>query len=60
MTDEEESIMENFIKAVEGTKSTAEMEFSNLTVKLPGMSANVAINGKISITMRPVHERTKP
>ena len=57
MADEEEPIMESFVKAIEGTKSTAEFAFDNLTVKLPGMNANVVINGKVSLTARPVHER---
>jgi hypothetical protein len=55
---EEESIMENFISAIEGTKSTAEFEFSELTIKLPGMMANIVINGKVSLSVRPVHERS--
>ncbi|MHB8361632.1 MAG: hypothetical protein ACYDAO_09285 [Thermoplasmataceae archaeon] len=59
MVDEEESMIENFMKAIEGTKSTADVEFEDLTIKLPGMSANMTVNGKISLTMRPVHERTK-
>ncbi len=54
---EEESIVENFIKAVEGTKSTVELVFDNLTIKLPGMNAVFAINGKVNVTARPVHER---
>ena len=56
MGDEEESIMESFVKAIEGTKSTAEFAFDNLTIKLPGMNANVVINGKVSLTARPIHE----
>lgn len=55
---EEESIVESFISAIEGTKSTAEFEFSELTIKLPGMAANITVNGKVSLTVRPVHERT--
>jgi hypothetical protein len=54
---EEESIVENFIKAVEGTKSTVELVFDNITIKLPGMNAVFAINGKLNVTARPVHER---
>ncbi len=54
---EEESIIENFIKAIEGTQSTADFVFDNITIKLPGMNANFIINGKLSMTARPVHER---
>lgn len=57
--DEEESVFESFIAAIEGTKSTAEIVFDSFTVKLPGMKANILINGKISVTARPIHEREK-
>lgn len=54
---EEESIIRSFIDAIEGTKSTAEFSFDNITVKLPGMNSNFVINGKVSLTARPLHER---
>ncbi len=54
---EEESLVEHFIAAIEGTKSTIDLVFDNLTIKLPGMNAVVAINGTLNITARPVHER---
>ncbi|MCL4315171.1 MAG: hypothetical protein M1454_05555 [Candidatus Thermoplasmatota archaeon] len=57
--DEEESIFESFISAIEGTKSTAEIVFDSFAIKLPGMKANVLISGKISVTARPIHEREK-
>jgi len=39
---EEESIIESFIEAIEGTKSTAEFLFEN---------------GKVSVTALPIHTR---
>lgn len=54
---EEESIIQSFIEAIEGTKSTAEFTFDNITIKLPGMNANCVINGKLSVTARPLHDR---
>lgn len=55
--EEEESIIESFLDAIEGTKSTAEFLFTDLTIKIPGMKANVVINGAISISAKPIHER---
>lgn len=55
---EEESIIESFVKVIEGTKSTAEFVFSDLSVKMPGMNASVVINGMVSITARPIHEKS--
>jgi hypothetical protein len=54
---EEESIIESFIEAIEGTKSTAEFLFENLTIKLPGMNTSIIINGKVSVTALPIHTR---
>ncbi len=54
---EEESIIESFVRVIEGTKSTAEFIFSDLSVKMPGMNASVVINGTVSITARPIHEK---
>lgn len=53
---EEESIIESFIKAIEGTHSSAEFSFDNLTVRLSG-TMSLVVNGKVTITARPVHER---
>ncbi|MCL4341365.1 MAG: hypothetical protein M1431_04650 [Candidatus Thermoplasmatota archaeon] len=55
---EEESIIESFVRVIEGTKSTAEFIFSDLSVKMPGMNASVVINGTVSITARPIHEKS--
>jgi hypothetical protein len=54
---QEETLIENFIKAVEGTKSSADMVFEDVTIKLPFLNAAFTINGKVSFTARPVHER---
>ncbi len=56
---EEESIMENFIKALEGAKGSMEFSFTDMTIKLPGMNASVVINGKLDVTAMPVHEKPK-
>lgn len=55
---EEESIIESFIRAIEGTRSSAEFNFDNLTVKLSG-TVSIVVTGKVVVTARPVHEREK-
>ncbi|MCY0852317.1 hypothetical protein [Thermoplasma acidophilum] len=55
----EESLIESFVRALEGTKGTVEFSFDNLSIKLPGMNANVLINGKVNVTAIPVNEKTK-
>ncbi|MFG1450587.1 MAG: hypothetical protein AAE983_08130 [Thermoplasmataceae archaeon] len=55
---DEESIVESFVKVIEGTKSTAEFVFSDLSIKMPGMNASVVVNGTVSVTARPIHDRT--
>lgn len=55
--EEEESIIESFMEAIEGTKSTAEFVFTDLTIKVPGMKANIVINGSVSVSARPIHEK---
>ena len=55
---DEESIIESFVKGIEGTKSTAEFVFTDLSIKMPGMNASVVVNGTVSVTARPIHERT--
>ncbi len=57
---EEESLIESFLEAIEGTKSTAEFVFSDLSIKMPGMNASIVINGKVSVTARPLHDSDKP
>lgn len=54
---EEESLIESFVRVIEGTKSTAEFVFTDLKIKMPGMDASVVINGSVSVTARPIHER---
>jgi len=55
---EEESIIESFIKAIEGTQSSAEFNFDDLTVKLSG-TVSIIVSGKVTVTARPVHDREK-
>ena len=55
---DEESIIESFVKVIEGTKSTAEFVFTDLSIKMPGMNASVVVNGTVSVTARPIHDRT--
>ncbi len=57
---EEENMITDIIKAIEGTKSTAELSFEDLSLKLPGMKLGVVITGKVSFTAKPIHERTSP
>ncbi len=54
----EESIIESFIRAIEGTQSSAEFSFDNLTVRLSG-TMSVVVTGKVTVTARPVHDREK-
>lgn len=54
---EEESIIDSFVRVIEGTKSTAEFVFTDLKIKMPGMDASVVINGAVSVTARPIHEK---
>ena len=53
---EDESIIESFIKAIEGTQSSAEFNFDNLTVRLSG-TVSIVVNGKVTVTARPIHDR---
>jgi|YelNatPaOPRAMG01_1025707.scaffolds.fasta_scaffold04733_15 hypothetical protein len=55
---EEESIIESFIRAIEGTQSSAEFSFEDLTIRLSG-TVSVVVNGRVTITARPVHDREK-
>ena len=55
---EEESIIESFIRAIEGTQSSAEFNFDNLTVKLSG-TVSIVVSGRVIVTARPVHDREK-
>ena len=56
---EEEFIIENFIKALEGAKGSMEFNFKEMSIKLPGMNANVVISGTLDVTAMPVHEKAK-
>ncbi len=56
---ETDSFVSSIIRAVEGTKSTAEISFENLKVKLPGVSSYIEITGKVTFTARPVHEKIR-
>ncbi len=51
---EEESWISSIIKAIEGTKSTAEITFDNLSVKIQGTSTAIIITGKITFTAYPL------
>ncbi len=55
---EEESIIESFIRAIEGTQSSAEFNFDNLTVKLSG-TVSIVVSGRVIVTARPVHDRER-
>lgn len=56
----EESIVAGFIKAIEGgTKSTAEIVFDNLTIKIQGTNTSIIINGRISFTAVPLQSQQK-
>ncbi len=54
---EEESLISGFIRAIEGTKSTAEIEFKDLAVKIQGTSAAVVISGKVNFTAYPLQSK---
>ncbi|WP_393972047.1 hypothetical protein OXIME_000650 [Oxyplasma meridianum] len=56
---EEESLIENILKALEGSKGSLEFVFTDISIKLPGMNANLVINGKLGVTAMPVHEKPK-
>ncbi|MFP3262730.1 MAG: hypothetical protein RXP28_07910 [Nitrososphaeria archaeon] len=51
---QEESWITSIIKAIEGTKSTAEVTFDNLSIKIQGTSTEIVINGKITFTAYPI------
>lgn len=53
---EEKNVIEAFVEAVEGTKSTVEFNFEDLNIKVPGMQWNIVINGKITVLAKPMHE----
>ena len=55
----EESFVAGFIKAIEGTRSTAEIVFDNLTIKIQGTNTSIVINGKISLTVVPLQSQQK-
>jgi len=57
MGEEEESLIESFVKVIEGTKSTAEFTFTDLKIKMPGMNASVVVNGSVSVMARPIHDK---
>lgn len=54
---DETNIITDIIKAIEGTESSAELSFDELSVKLPGMRVGVVVSGKVSFTAKPVHSR---
>ncbi len=56
---EEESLIESFLDAIEGTKSSAEFSFQELSIKLPGMNANIVVNGTVTVLVRPIHDKDK-
>ena len=56
---EEESLIENFLKALEGAKGSVEFVFTDISIKMPGMNASMVINGKLDVTAMPVHEKPK-
>ena len=51
-----ETLIETFLKAVENTKSTTEMNFDNLELGIPQMKIKFVLNGKISLDVRPLHD----
>ena len=55
----DETTIENIVRTLEGRNSTAELEFNDLTLRLPFINTGFVINGKISFTAKPVHERHK-
>ena len=58
MADEkkDETIIESFLRAVENTKSTTELNFDNLEVGISSIQTKITVTGKISIVVRPMHE----
>lgn len=58
MADErkEETIIESFLKAVENTRSTTELNFDNLEVGISSLQTKITVTGKISVVVRPMHE----
>ncbi len=51
---EEVSWITSIIKAIEGTKSTAEITFDNLSIKIQGTSTSIIITGKVTFTAYPL------
>lgn len=52
----QETMIESFLRAVENTKSTTELNFENLEVSISSLQTKVNITGKISVVVRPMHE----
>lgn len=52
----EETLIENFLRAVENTKSTTELNFDNLELVIPQVNIKFVVNGKVSLDVRPIHD----
>ncbi len=52
----DETIIESFLRAVENTKSTTELNFDKLEVGISSIQTKITVTGKISIVVRPMHE----
>lgn len=54
--EKEETLIENFLKAVENTKSTTDLSFDNLELGVPQINIKFILNGKVSLDVRPLHD----
>lgn len=52
----EETLIENFLKAVQNTKSTTDLNFDKLELGIPQINLKLVVNGKVSLDVRPLHD----
>lgn len=50
----EDGIIIDIINTIKGTKSSAELNFEDLNVSLPGFSLGIVISGKVSLKIKPI------
>lgn len=56
MSNEEESFITALLKSIEGTKSSLELEFDNLTIKLQGTNTSIIVSGKLKLFVYPLQK----
>lgn len=52
----DETIIESFLRAVENTKSTTELNFEDLEIGISSLQTKIHVSGRISVVVRPMHD----